>query len=65
MISSFPSKVSHDPHAWYRGKFFVNRPEELGDSVQLVFPPGQTPIDIVMGDQNLRAVSLWSIMGKE
>ena len=65
MLSSFPNKIHNMPGGQYsKAKFFVNRQELLPARVKLQFPAGQAPVDIQMGDTYLKAVSLWSTIGK-
>ena len=65
MLSSFPNKIHNMPkNQYYKGKFFVNRQEMLPASIKLKFPEGYVPLDIQMSDVYLKAVSLWSTIGK-
>merc|ERR1711879_258003 len=65
LLSSFPAKVLPGQNNYYKGKFFVNKPESLPASIQLQFPDGKTPLDIRLADSYLKAVSLWGTFGKK
>ena len=64
LMSSFPNKIHNAPQHYYHGKFFVNNEDKLPRSVKLNFPEAKGPLDIEMGDPYLKAVSLWSTIGK-